>query len=83
MPRLSAWKKPEYPLWVRRGIKREEKKIIWLVSVIAFCDFAQRGFDPSRLPDNLFWYYLWAVTLLAYMFSRGLRYFTSTYDGIH
>lgn len=82
IPRLRGWKKPKYPFWVRRCIKREEKKIIWLVSVIAFCDFAQRGFDPTRLPDNLFWYYLWAGTMVAYMASRGLRYYTRTYDGI-
>jgi protein-S-isoprenylcysteine O-methyltransferase Ste14 len=82
MPRLRGWKKPKYPFWIRRCIKREEKKIIWLVTVAAACDFAQRGFDPGQLPDNLFWYYLWAAGLLAYMISRGLRYFTSTYDGI-
>jgi protein-S-isoprenylcysteine O-methyltransferase Ste14 len=82
LPRLRGWQKPKYPFWVRRCIKREEKKIIWLVSVVAFCDFAQRGFDPARLPDNLVWYYIWAITLLAYMTSRGLRYFTSTYDNI-
>jgi protein-S-isoprenylcysteine O-methyltransferase Ste14 len=82
MPRFHGWTKPKYPFWPRRCIKREEKKIIWLVSAIAFCDFAQRGFDPSQLPDNLFWYYLWAGSLLAYMLSRGLRYFAGTYEGI-
>ena len=30
----------------------------------------------------MIWYYIWAFCLLAYMFSRGLRYFTSTYDNI-
>ncbi|MCP5128079.1 MAG: hypothetical protein H6985_00705 [Pseudomonadales bacterium] len=82
VPRLHGWEKPKYPFWIRRCIKREEKKIIWLASVVAFCDFAQRGFDPANLPDNLFWYYLWAGTMLAYIISRGLRYFTATYDGI-
>ena len=82
MPRLRGWTKPKYPFWVRRCIKREEKKIMWLVTVVALCDFAQRGFDFSRLPENLVWYYIWAGTLLAYMVSRGLRYFTSTYDNI-
>jgi protein-S-isoprenylcysteine O-methyltransferase Ste14 len=82
LPRLRGWEKPKYPFWVRRCIKREEKKIIWLISVVACCDFAQRGFDPARLPENLIWYYIWAFGLLAYMFSRGLRYFTSTYDNI-
>jgi protein-S-isoprenylcysteine O-methyltransferase Ste14 len=82
MPRLRGWKKPKYPFWIRRCIKREEKKLIWLVTVVAACDFAQRGFDPAQLPDNLVWYYIWAGGLLAYMVSRGLRYFTKTYEGI-
>jgi protein-S-isoprenylcysteine O-methyltransferase Ste14 len=82
LPRLHGWTKPKYPFWVRRCIKREEKKIIWLLSVVAFCDFAQRGFDPANLPDNLVWYYLWAAGLLAYAISRGLRYFTNTYENI-
>jgi protein-S-isoprenylcysteine O-methyltransferase Ste14 len=81
-PRLRGWKKPKYPFWIRRCIKREEKKIMWLVTVVALCDFAQRGFDPARLPDNLFWYYVWGLGLLAYMASRGLRYFTRTYEDI-
>lgn len=83
MPRLRGWIKPKYPFWLRRCIMREEKKIIWLFSVVAFCDFAQRGFDPARLPDNLVWYYLWAAVMVAYITSRGLRYFTKTFDGIH
>lgn len=82
MPRRHGWKKPKYPFWIRRAVMREEKKIIWLLSVIPVCDFAQHGFDPAQLPDNLFWYYLWAAGLLAYMASRGLRYFTNTYEGI-
>ena len=81
-PRLRGWEKPKYPFWIRRCIKREEKKILWLFSAVAVCDFAQRGFNLNQLPDNLFWYYLWAGCLLAYMVSHGLRYFTSTYDNI-
>ena len=82
LPRLRGWKKPQYPFWVRRTIKREEKKIIWLLSVVPVCDFAQRGFDPTQLPDNLIWYYLWAAGLLAYATSSSLRYFAGIYDGI-
>jgi len=82
LPRRHGWTKPKYPFWIRRCIKREEKKVLWLFSVIPACDFAQRGFDLSQLPDNLFWYYLWGLSLLAYMLSRGLRYFTKTYDNI-
>lgn len=82
MPRLHGWKKPKYPFWIRRCIKREEKKIVWLAAVIALCDFAQRGFDPAQLPDNLFWYYTGAIALVLYGISRALRKFTKTYDGI-
>jgi len=82
MPRRRGWKKPKYPFWIRRCIKREEKKIMWLATVVAMCDFAHRGFDFTQLPDNLIWYYIWAVALLAYMTSRSLRKFTTTFDGI-
>jgi len=82
MPRLRGWKKPKYPFWVRRSIKRENKKIVWLAGAVVMCDFAQRGFDPTQLPDNLAWYYIGAVTLLAYMIVRGLYHFTKTFDGI-
>lgn len=82
MPRLHGWKKPKYPFWIQRCIKREEKKILWLTAVLAFGDVAQRGFDPLQLPENMSWIYLWAATVLAYTFSRGLRKFTKTYDGI-
>lgn len=82
VPLLHGWKKPKYPFWIRRCIMREDKKLIWLISVITFCDFAQRGFDPSRLPDNLTWYWLWAIAMLAYMFNRYLRHFTNTYANI-
>jgi protein-S-isoprenylcysteine O-methyltransferase Ste14 len=82
MPLLHGWKKPKYPFWIRRAIMREEKKILTLLAFVVLCDFAQRGFDPAKLPDNLIWYYLFAAGLLAYTVSRGLRYFTKTYDGI-
>jgi protein-S-isoprenylcysteine O-methyltransferase Ste14 len=82
MPRRRGWKKPKYPFWVRRCIKREEKKIMWLATVVAMCDFAHRGFDINNLPDNMVLYYIWGIALLAYMTSRGLRYYTKTYDGI-
>jgi len=82
MPRLRGWTKPKYPFWVRRSIKRENKKIMWLVVAVVMCDFAQRGFDPAQLPDNLAWYYIGAVTLLAYMFIRSLYHFTKTFDDV-
>ncbi len=82
LPKLHGWKKPKYPFWVRRCIMREDKKIIWLLGVTALCDFAQRGFDPAQLPENLFWYYLWGIGLIGYIISRSLRYFTHTFDNI-
>tara|TARA_R110001599_G_scaffold353815_1_gene598815 strand:+ start:62246 stop:62989 length:744 start_codon:yes stop_codon:yes gene_type:complete len=82
IPRLRGWVKPKYPFWWRRCIMREDKKLIWLVGVVTFCDLAQRGFDPSRLPDDLFWYYLWVVALLVYIANRLVRRFTSMYDNI-
>lgn len=82
LPRLHGWEKPRYPFWIRRCIKREEKKIMWLFNVVVGCDFAQRGFDPAQLPDNMTWYYLWAAVFLAYAVSRALRKFAGVYDNI-
>jgi protein-S-isoprenylcysteine O-methyltransferase Ste14 len=82
MPRFHGWKKPKYPFWVRRCIKREEKKVMYLVTAIAMTIFARTGFDFSQFPDGSVWYYIWIVVILAYMVSRGLRRFTKTYDGI-
>ncbi len=82
IPRWQGWTKPRYPFWVRRSIRREDKKIIWLVGAVAMCDFAQRGFDPTQLPDNLTWYYIFALTIVGYIITRGLLHFTKTFDGI-
>lgn len=82
MPRLNGWVKPKYPFWIRRCIMREDKKVLALINVVTFCDFAQRGFEFSRLPENPVWYYLWAATLLAYTVNRFLRRFTAIYDNI-
>ena len=82
MPRLHGWEKPNIRSGCVAASNARKKKLVSLATAIALCDFAQRGFDPSRLPDNMIWYYIWAGALLAYMISRGLRYYTKTYDGI-
>ncbi|HFB65798.1 MAG TPA: hypothetical protein ENJ60_09695 [Aeromonadales bacterium] len=82
MPRFHGWKKPRYPFWIRRCIKREDKKINWLFTAVVATDFASRGFDTTKLPDNMFWYYLWGVSMVAFIIVRGLRYLTKTFDGI-
>jgi protein-S-isoprenylcysteine O-methyltransferase Ste14 len=81
-PRLHGWVKPKYPFWVRRSIQREDKKVLRLISAIMLCDFAHRGFDPTQVSENLALYYIWAVALLAYLAIRGLRRFTTVFDGI-
>jgi len=82
LPRLHGWVKPKYPFWLRRCIKREEKKIFSLITAVVLCDFAHRGFDIASVSDIPGWYYIWPVALVAFVISRCLRYMTSTFDGI-
>lgn len=82
MPRFHGWKKPKYPFWIKRCIKREDKKINWLFTAVVATDFALLEFDLSQLSGNLFWYYLWGVSMVAFIIVRGLRYLTKTFDGI-
>jgi hypothetical protein len=81
-PRFRGWTKPKHPFWVRRCIKREEKKVMYLISAVVLFDLAQHGFELSRLPENLTWYYVWAAVMLGYLMSRGLRRFTDTFEGV-
>jgi protein-S-isoprenylcysteine O-methyltransferase Ste14 len=81
-PRLRGWVKPKYPFWPRRCIKREDEKVMFLFSAVVLFDLAQHGFELSRLPENLTWYYVWAAVMLGYLVSRGLRRFTDTFEGI-
>lgn len=81
-PRFHGWKKPKYPFWLRRCIKREEKKVMDLFTAIAMTTFARTGFDIDQFPDASIWYYVWIVVAVIYIFSRILRRFTKTYDGI-
>lgn len=82
LPRLRGWKKPKYPFWIRRCIKREDKKVVSLFFAIVLCDFASRGFKIEEIPSFPIWYILWAVVLVLYVVSRSLRKFTTTFDGI-
>jgi protein-S-isoprenylcysteine O-methyltransferase Ste14 len=82
MPRWHGWVKPKYPFWVRRCIKREDEKVMFLASAVVLFDLAHRGFEMSRMPESLVAYYPWVVIMLGYLVSRGLRRFTDTFDGI-
>lgn len=82
MPRRHGWVNPKNPFWVRRCIKREDEKIMFLASAVVLFDLAHRGFEMSRMPESLIAYSPWAVIMLGYLVSRGLRRFTDTFDGI-
>lgn len=82
LPRLHGWVKPKYPFWVRRCVRRENKKVFWVATALMLYDFARRGFDLSQLPDNPIGYYAWAVIALTSLTIRGLRHFTKTFDRI-
>ena len=82
MPRFKGWIKPKYPFWWRRCIKREDKKIMFLVASVAAFDFARSGFDTARVLEKPIVYGVFAVAALGYFVSRSLRRFTKTFDGI-
>ena len=81
-PRFHGWLKPKYPFWVRRCIKREDEKIMFLLSAVVLFDLAQRGFDLTQIPENPTRYYVWAIVMLGYFVSRSFRRFTDTFEGI-
>jgi protein-S-isoprenylcysteine O-methyltransferase Ste14 len=82
LPRLHGWLKPKYPFWVRRCIRRENKKLFWLATALLAYDFARRGFDFGQLPENPVWYYAWAVLALVSLAIHLLRRFTKTFADI-
>ena len=82
LPRLHGWIKPKYPFWVRRCIRRENKKVFWFATALLLYDFARRGFDFSRLPDYPVGYYAWVVVALVALTVRILRQRTKMFDGI-
>lgn len=81
-PRLRGWVKPKYPFWLRRTIKREDKKVFLLISAVVLYDLARRGFDLAQLQEHLGWYYVWAAAAVTEGVLRLLRHFTRTFDGI-
>lgn len=82
LPRLNGWVKPKYKFWIRRAIRREDKKIFWLISAVMFFDFARHGFDFTQLPENLTCYYVWVAALVLELTTRALLHFTKTFDAI-
>lgn len=82
LPRLHGWIKPKYPFWIRRCLKREDKKVFLLFTTVVLYDFARKGFDISHILENPIWYIIWAAIALIYFILRFLRYFTKTFDGI-
>lgn len=84
LPRLHGWVTPKYPFWIRRCIKREDKKVWLLATAVVLNDFARRGFDPGTLALNDLpaLYLVYAAVTLVYLVIRALRHFTKTFDGI-
>lgn len=82
LPRLRGWVQPKYPFWLRRCIRRENKKVFWFVTALLLYDFARRGFDFAWLPDDPIGCYAWGAVALASLTVRSLRQFTKTFDGI-
>lgn len=82
LPRLHGWVKPKYPFWIRRCIRREDKKLFYLVTSVFLYDWARRGFDLSLLQHPSTWYWGYAAFLAVYLFERFLVRFTKTFDGI-
>ena len=82
IPRFHGWKKPKYPFWVRRCVKREEKKIVFLITTVAMTIFARTGFDFGRFPEGSAWYYVWLVAIVAYTISRIMRRRFGYFDDI-
>lgn len=82
LPRLHGWVKPKYPFWIRRCIRREDKKLFYLVTAVVLNDWARRGFDTALLHDLPALYWGYAGFMLVYLFERSLVRFTKTFDGI-
>lgn len=82
MPRLHGWVKPKYPFWVRRCIRREDKKIFLFATALMLYEFARMGFDPSQIPQRPLWFGIWAAVATASLVILVLRHFTKTFDSI-
>ena len=82
LPRLHGWVPPKYPFWVRRCIRRENKKLFWLATAMMLYDFARHDFDLTQLPDDPIGYEAWAAIALASLAVYSLRKFSKTFQGI-
>lgn len=82
LPRLHGWLKPKYPFWVRRCIRRENKKLFWLVTALLLFDFARSGFAIDHFHENPGWYVAWAVLALVSLAVHLLRRFSKTFADI-
>lgn len=80
LPRFNGWINPKYKFWIRRAIRREDKKIFWLISAVMFFDFARHGFDLTQLSENLTPYYIWTVAFVLELITRSLLHFSKTFD---
>lgn len=82
LPRLHGWIKPKYPFWVRRCIKREDKKVFLLATAVVTNDLALEDFALDAVSAQPILYVVYAVIASAYLLLRGLRHFTRTFEGI-
>lgn len=82
LPRLHGWVKPKYPFWVRRCIRREDKKLFLFATALMLYDFARIGFDHHQVDDDPLWFGVWAVVALSSLIIMILRHFTKTFDGV-
>jgi len=82
LPRLCCWLKPQYPFWLGRCIRRENKKLFWLANALILNNFARHGFDIGLLPENPVWYYAWAALALTSLIVHLLRRFNTTFSDI-
>jgi len=82
LPRLHGWLQPKYPFWLRRCIRRENKKLFWLVTAVMLYDFARAGFDISRFHENIGWYGAWVLLAVVSLVIHLLRRFSKTFADI-
>jgi len=73
LPRLHGWVPPKYPFWWRRCIRREVKKVYWLVTALAAYDLARHDWDINRFFENPTLLVLWGGMVMASLVIYGLR----------
>lgn len=72
LPRLHGWVPPKYPFWWRRCVRREVKKVYWLVTALAAYDLARHDWDINRFFENPTWLVLWGGMVIASLVIYGL-----------